>query len=283
LERAQTRVEERNYEIRKHLLEYDDVLNEQRKFIYDQRDDILRDNNLSARVLNAASDIVNNIVAEFDGSRGEGEPGLTSLREELIDNFFYELPVPDDDLISMPAAELQQKIKEDLENELTTKQDMVGHDTFNRFIRFEYLRYIDNRWQDHLENLESLREAVYLRAYGQKNPLLEYKLEGFDIFDQLIQDIRTAIARKVLKVRIQNYDDTTRQRGKAQPAQATHRNMGQFGGPVPAAAAAAQPKQTQNRQAAPEKVTVKRAAPKVGRNDPCPCGSGKKYKYCCGR
>jgi len=284
LERAQTRVEERNYEIRKHLLEYDDVLNEQRKFIYDQRDDILRDKNLTTRVLDAASDILDNIVTEFENSRGEAEPGLTTLREELIDNFFYELPIPDDDLLSIPITELRTTLMEDIERELKTKQETVGHDTFNRFIRFEYLRYIDNRWQDHLENLESLREAVYLRAYGQKNPLLEYKLEGFDIFDRLIQDIRTAIARKVIKVRIQRYDERNLQKGKPQPAEATHRNMGQFAGPAPApASGAAQPMQTQNRQAAPEKVTVKRAAPKVGRNDPCPCGSGKKFKYCCGK
>jgi preprotein translocase subunit SecA len=145
-------------------------------------------------------------------------------------------------------------------------------------IRYEYLRNIDSRWQDHLENLEALREAVYLRAYGQKNPLLEYKLEGFQIFDQLLYDIRSAIAKKIFLVKAEGYRERERARSRAQVSQATatHREMRVFagaGGKAPSPQTQAQPTQQQ----------IKKTVPKVGRNEPCPCGSGKKYKYCHGR
>ena len=156
---------------------------------------------------------------------------------------------------------------------LEEKSESLGHDQLNAFIRYEYLQNIDSRWQDHLENLEALREAVYLRAYGQKNPLLEYKLEGFDIFDKLIEDIRFSIARKIIKVKIQKYDESRVTENRSITAQESHIALGQF--------AASQ--RTQTQQASPEKVQIKRTQPKVGRNEPCPCGSGKKYKYCCGK
>ena len=292
IERAQTRVEERNYEIRKHLLEYDDVLNEQRKYIYDQRDTILQDNKLKERILDTAEEIVDGIVTRFEQSRGEASPNLIGLREELIDNFYYELDVPDDDLVSYTPEQLKEYLMNALRRDLNEKIEQVGEETFNTFIRYEYLYSIDSRWQDHLENLESLREAVYLRSYGQKNPLLEYKLEGFDIFDRLIEDIRTAIAKKILKVRIRTDSPRTRQTsGAVQGTTASHTNMGQFSGAAagPAAAAAGPGSPAgagtgnRGRGGAPEKAQVKRTIPKVGRNDPCPCGSGKKYKYCCGK
>jgi preprotein translocase subunit SecA len=141
-----------------------------------------------------------------------------------------------------------------------------------------------------LENLEALREAVYLRAYSQKNPLLEYKLEGFQIFDELIHDIRTSIASKIVKVKIQERQAPAALRRQPQNlGEARHRQLGQF------AAGASQPQGSGAQSSAgaavatappksqPEGAQVKRNYPKVGRNDPCPCGSGKKYKYCHGR
>ncbi len=285
IERAQTRVEERNYEIRKHLLEYDDVLNEQRKYIYDQRDTILQDTNLKERIIDTAEEILGGIVERFETSRGEGSPNLIGLREELIDNFYYEFSIPDDDLLSYSQADLLQFLYNELQNDIEQKSQQVGPEAFNTFIRYEYLYSIDSRWQDHLENLESLREAVYLRSYGQKNPLLEYKLEGFDIFDRLIDDIRTSIARKICKVRIRTDSPSPRRTGApVHGTTASHNNMGQFSGAgaAPKAAAAA-PSQQPRGGGAPAKVQVQRTTPKVGRNDPCPCGSGKKYKYCCGK
>ncbi|HUV06479.1 MAG TPA: SEC-C metal-binding domain-containing protein, partial [Spirochaetia bacterium] len=140
-------------------------------------------------------------------------------------------------------------------------------------IRFEYLRNIDSRWQDHLENLEALREAVYLRAYAQKNPLLEYKLEGFQIFDQMLMDIRTAVARKILKVKIHSFEGSTLLLERESVGNARHRVLGQF----------SLPSQGEREEARPQNVQKIRSVPKVGRNDPCPCGSGKKYKHCHGQ
>ena len=179
------------------------------------------------------------------------------------------------------------------------KEKAIGPANLNSFLRYEYLKAIDSRWQDHLENMEALREAVYLRAYGQKNPLLEYKLEGFKIFDQLIYDIRSSIARKVIKVKIQRPEVRVPVRSST-AGQASHVQLGQFamsnaaparsgdGASVSAQrrAPGSQQGATAARQGAaagPQSQTVRRSYPKVGRNDPCPCGSGKKYKFCHGR
>jgi preprotein translocase subunit SecA len=279
IERAQTRVEERNFEIRKHLLEYDDVLNEQRNFIYRQRDDILQDDSLKDRVLKAAMEIVQETMDTFAAENGRDlQAAYLACAETLKNSFFYTLPWSPEELQKIPAAEAVKRIGEDFAAELRSKEDQIGKDRFNLFIRFEYLRQIDSKWLDHLESLEALREAVYLRAYGQKNPLLEYKLEGFQIFDNLIYDIKNAIAMKIMKIRIENAGE---KRPSARPAsmEASHSDYGQFRDSSAGGARGSGPQAA----SAPERAQVKRAYPKVGRNDPCPCGSGKKYKYCHGR
>ena len=169
---------------------------------------------------------------------------------------------------------------------LKDKEAKVGADNLNNYIRYEYLRAIDTRWQEHLENLEALREAVYLRAYSQKNPLLEYKLEGFAIFDKLIIDIKTSVAQKIVKVQIQESPRGPRDRQAEALGQASHMELGQFagnagGGARPSGQGSATA--TAPRQSAPQAAQVQRSYPKVGRNDPCPCGSGKKYKFCHGQ
>ena len=273
IERAQTKVEERNFEIRKHLLEYDDVLNEQRNFIYRQRDEILKEGNLTSRVLQTAGELVRAIVEEYHSSlREDPKAAYAQAEEKLKEYFFHKLTIPQEKMSVYSSEETVSLIQKDLEEDLLDKERQIGKERFNLFIRFEYLKQIDVKWLDHLENLEALREAVYLRAYGQKNPLLEYKLEGFQIFDTLIYDIRTNIAMKIMKIRIEAPERTT-QAGRRVSIEASHRAMGQFSDSGSRQEMAA---------ASPEKVQVKRNYPKVGRNDPCPCGSGKKYKYCHG-
>ena len=271
IERAQTRVEDRNFEIRKHLLEYDDVLNEQRTFIYNQRDEILKDDSLYKRILGAAEEIIDDLLANYASDRSE--TGITELLEGLQERFFYSPDLERDRLLEMPVQDLREFFLSSFEADIREKEDKVGKVNFNSFIRFEYLRLIDSKWQDHLENLESLREAVYLRAYGQKNPLLEYKLEGFQIFDTLIQEIREGLAKKVISVRIERAD-SPRRVPSASAVTESHRQLGQFA----AGSRPAQPKGDMGTGT----VTVERSVPKVGRNDPCPCGSGKKYKHCHG-
>ena len=180
-------------------------------------------------------------------------------------------------------------IRGELRDSINQKAADIGEEVLNRYIQFEYLRNIDSRWQDHLENLESLREAVYLRAYSQKNPLLEYKLEGFQIFDDMLYEIKTNIARKIFKVRIQNAPEKAPSPPRPAAAlQASHSAVGQFaagGSGTTAVSAKGSPLTVGGNGGAsqPDMAQVKRTVPKVGRNDPCPCGSGKKYKYCHGQ
>ncbi|MBN2509597.1 MAG: preprotein translocase subunit SecA [Spirochaetales bacterium] len=257
IERAQTKVEDRNFEIRKHLLDYDDVLNEQRTFIYQQRDAILDDTNLSDRVLVTLKDLLEDIFTKY-----EGQELIDVLKEE----FLYTLDIEPEKVVSSGKDELLNRIYGDFEADITNKEQTISKEQLNGFIRFEYLRQIDNSWQDHLENLEALREAVYLRSYGQKNPLLEYKLEGFEIFDTLIYHIRSSIAKKIIKIRIERADNrNTAKTVRPVQIEESHRTMGQFG-----------------HSGAPQKAQIQRVVPKVGRNDLCPCGSGKKYKHCHG-
>ncbi len=273
IERAQTRVEDRNFEIRKHLLEYDDVLNEQRTFIYNQRNEILKDTELHKRVLSTLNEMIDDILDDYKDEHTDSS--LTELLEKLTAAFFYTPAASREELAAMENTALMEYIQDDFRRDIEEKQEKIGSGNLNNIIRWEYLRLIDSKWQDHLENLESLREAVYLRAYGQKNPLLEYKLEGFRIFDTLIVDIREGIARKIISVRIEKAEGPRRPQ-TASVTNESHRQLGQFaGGGAPAA--------PQPRGSSPTgTVTVERSLPKVGRNDPCPCGSGKKYKHCHG-
>ncbi len=270
IERAQTKVEERNFEIRKHLLEYDDVLNEQRKFIYEQRDKILTDQELCHRILSTAEELVDEILEPYRRVGG-GDPTLIpDILKSLKVTFLYAPGLPPEKLNEMSPGDLKTLIMDDLNRDLERKAAILGKDYLNMIIRMEYLRAVDMKWQDHLENLEALREAVYLRSYGQKNPLLEYKLEGFQIFDQLLYDIRTTIAKKLIMIRVEGPKTQGPQPMMRVPAgTASHNQMAAFGGG--------------GDQGQPDKVQIHRSVPKVGRNDPCPCGSGKKYKYCHGK
>jgi preprotein translocase subunit SecA len=201
---------------------------------------------------------------------------LNEALEGLKDAFFFD---PGEsgtqELAGTSPAMMQKKVYAYLEKDLLTKEEQVGHDPLNFFIRAEYLRKIDSLWQEHLESMEELRDAVYLRTYAQKNPLLEYKVEGFEMFDRLIGEIKTSIAKKLFKIRIQQAPEApvTRDRVPAQ-IKTTHESVSSYG---------ALTRQGERKEAQGEKVSIQRTQPKVGRNDPCPCGSGKKYKVCHGK
>ena len=274
IERAQNRVEERNYEIRKHLLEYDDVLNEQRSFIYDQRNNILSDNELFQRITTTNLELVQEIVSANYVNNDNSSITASALNSDLRESFLYSEEFTQTHLKEFGKEKLITHVCETMEFELKEKIKRVGEKQFNDFIKYQYLKNIDSRWQDHLESLEELREAVYLRTYAQKNPLLEYKLEGFDIFDKLLYEIKTNIAKTISKVQISEAPAEKYRASGINRATETHSGLSQFGSGQ---------KSTGNTASAPEKTQVKRTTPKVGRNDPCPCGSGKKYKHCHGR
>jgi preprotein translocase subunit SecA len=271
---AQKKVEDRNFEIRKHLLEYDDVLNEQRKFIYDQRETILSDEHLKTRVLDSAIEMAEDRIELYrEGHRSDAMLAMASLQTWLKETFNQQLP-EDEDPESMRPDAVLEKVKKLLETDIQNKIDYAGEPNLNYFIRAQYLQGIDQKWLDHLENLEALREAVYLRNYAQKNPLLEYKLEGFEIFDKLISDIRSSIATRVFLVRIKKSEERVAPERNVPQVSASHQEMSQFAGTRTSSG--------QMNAAKPERAQVTRVYPKVGRNDPCPCGSGKKYKFCHG-
>ena len=225
IEKAQERVEARNFEIRKHLLDYDDVLNEQRNYIYSERDKILQDENLSDRILNNVRNVIDYYVEE---NKKDSEKALSEIKD-----FFH---ITDDSFTLENAYPL-------IEKNIRDKEAKVTKPEFNRFIRFVYLRNIDKRWIDHLDALEELKDSARLMSYAQKNPLVEYKNTASDAFDDMISDISDQVVKTVVSVRVL----TERERKERVLKQ------------------------------------IRRTSPKIGRNDPCPCGSGKKYKNCCGR
>ena len=272
IERAQNKVEDRNYEIRKHLLEYDDVLNEQRKVIYGQRDEILTDENLSARIIASARELVEECAAEMSASTDTKAASFARFCNDMTTRFHLDVESRNLDYGKMKEAQIVAAVMEMIEEDIRGKEALVGKASLNSFIRAVYLSKIDQAWQNHLEELEALRDAVNLRAYAQKNPLLEYKLEGFDIFDKLIFRIKDDMAQSIVKIRISTENAQTSAKKPISDFRASHSDLSQFGGRQPVSSA-----QPGNRS-----VTVVRSGAKVGRNDPCPCGSGKKYKNCCG-
>lgn len=283
--KAQQKVEDRNFEIRKHLLDYDDVLNEQRNVIYEQRDSILADKDLAQRVLNNADAMVENLFYNYEHAHGKKD----EVRKQLVDdvsNYFG---------ISLGEKISQEAVIAALQNDITEKETLVGKENLNMFIRFQYVQIIDKKWLDQLEALEALREAVGLRSYGSKNPLTEYKLDGFNMFDEMLDSIRNLVMSRVFKVRIQLSPEALEARRRA--AMQAQRNMNAQHSEAENITQQARLVSSMNgalarRQAGSsitaqhtqgQSVTVRRTSPKIGRNDPCPCGSGKKYKNCCGR
>ncbi|SEQ72974.1 protein translocase subunit secA [Treponema bryantii] len=296
IEKAQQKVEDRNFEIRKHLLDYDDVLNEQRTVIYNQRDTILGDDKLSERVMNNAKEEVENLFENYEyeakHNKNSNAP-LLELQEKIRNTFAIQLPSDGYTKEAVIAA---------LQNDITEKETLAGRENFNMFIRYQYIQMIDKKWLDQLETLEGLREAVALRSYGSKNPLTEYKIDGFNIFDEMLDTIRNSVMSRVFRVRVQLSPEAAEQRRRMLEAQqqgmnAQHNEAGNtaaqmaqntaersahsnFNGDQARRQAV---NSAMNQRSQGDNVTVRRTMPKVGRNDPCPCGSGKKYKQCCGR
>ncbi len=258
IENAQKKVEERNFAIRKRLLEYDNVLNEQRNYIYSQRDEILVSKDLFNRVVDNTMDLIDEI---YDESKGE-ENKTNELLQRLYSVSFNPEDIAD-------KESFKNKIKLDLEN----KKNFIGEENFNEYLRYVYLRNIDKRWIDHLDALDELRDASSLMSYAQKNPLVEYKNTASDAFDEMLNSITEAVVRTALLVRFQKTVPTRNERER----KLTTVHMESPG-------LSMQKRETAvASQAQAANTTIRRDAPKVGRNDPCPCGSGKKYKNCCGR
>jgi preprotein translocase subunit SecA len=284
IESAQRKVEARNFDIRKQLLEYDDVSNDQRKVIYQQRNEILEAANLDDQIGNLRRSSMAAVVRTFvaPGSLEE-QWDLDSLERVLRDEWQVEVAlkaeveksdsINDQDILDRVVAAADALFK--------AKVDYVGGDQFTPFMRMVLLQSIDSHWREHLAALDYLRQGIHLRGYAQKNPKQEYKREAFELFEQLLDVVKMDVTRLLMTVRIQTRDEAAEaalalEQQAAQLANVTYTHPNEDGSvsqeadPETAAAPAAP-------RAAPATV------PKVGRNEPCPCGSGRKYKNCHGK
>ncbi|AFI30935.1 preprotein translocase subunit SecA [Borrelia crocidurae] len=258
---AQRRVEDRNFEIRKHLLEYDDVITKHREFIYSQRNLILADNNIKERILLSLREYL-----DFLFDQVKGDVVTSSVLNEINSVFAYMMESVGS-VEKMSIADLKDKLMEVARSNLDIKEELIGSELLNEFLKYEYLKNIDSKFQEHLANLDSLRESVYLRSYANKNPITEYKEEGFAIFSELIKDIKIETLRRTLQVKI-DVDSSNYKNKKPKDVHATHK---EFSGIV-----------SRERDDSVG-VQIVRNTPKIGRNEPCYCGSKKKYKNCHGK
>jgi preprotein translocase subunit SecA len=280
IERAQKRVEERNYEIRKHLLEYDDVLNKQRHYFYEVRDSIMQESDMAGRVINTGTGLAQEIFDAYEQDQkhmSQRHEADATLLQRLQEQLAFA-PAERASFLALRADAMLVEVKTYMDSNLQEKAEIMTAEQLNQFLRYEYINLLDDQWQEHLEQMEALRDAVGLRHYAQKNPLVEYKLEGFKIFDRMIDAIPVTLVKKIMHIRI-----ALAQPNKAIPHApakivAQHQSLSDTMSGVDKKGT-----QTRAKVAQADHVQVRRTEPKLGRNEPCPCGSGKKYKHCHGK
>jgi preprotein translocase subunit SecA len=275
IEGAQRKVEARNFDVRKQLLEYDDVSNDQRKVIYQQRSEILEAASLDEQITNLRRSAMTDVVRTFVPAESlEEQWDLDGLEKVLKDEWQLEVDlkgmvaasdsVTDDDIVAKVVAVADEVFAQKLQT--------VGAEQFLPFMRMVLLQSIDSHWREHLAALDYLRQGIHLRGYAQKNPKQEYKREAFELFEKLLDVVKLEVTRVLLTVRIQTQEQV------AQAAQAIEASASQLSNVT-----YTHPNEDGSVSQVADAATVAKPVPKVGRNDPCPCGSGKKYKQCHGR
>jgi preprotein translocase subunit SecA len=267
IERAQKQVEGRNFDARKHLLEYDDVMNKQRASIYTLRHSILEGREGKEYILNAADEIVEFLVDTHYPEGDRERPDEAELNAELFDYFGVDLHSAGVDLATMNRDEVKHRIVEVVNKRYEEKEALIGAQNMRLNEKYLLLQVIDQQWKDHLLNIDHLKEGIGLRGYGQRDPLIEYKKESFELFQEMMERIQDRVVKVLWKIELMGRDEEAAESARVQ------RSLP----PQP-------PKQQLTFSGAPKEAPtpVKRTAAKVGRNDPCPCGSGKKYKKCHG-
>ncbi len=284
IEKAQVRVEAQNYEIRKRLLEYDDVVNKQREVIYGLRRRALTDESLSEQFDDFMADAVESMVAQ---TCKEGDApdfwNMDELALQYQSTFLAPLPLQGDDHLGIGFNTLEDTLLEHARERYKAKRARLGDQLTDQLEKLVLLQILDDQWRDHLNELILLRSGIGLRSYGQRDPLLEYKREAFQLFEALME----AVSRKGLNLFFRA--EIAPVERPAAPAmdkmQTQHQEVSAYQAPGPAVAgekAAVQPPGP-TEAGMPMSAPVTREEPKVGRNDPCPCGSGQKYKKCCGQ
>ena len=292
IENAQRKVEGRNFDMRKQLLEYDNVANDQRKVIYEQRDELMAAEDISETINNIRRDVVANVINLYIPPNSlEEQWDLKGLEDALEVEFSQRMPLRKwlEDDHSLHEETLRAKILDELVEAFKQKEVLAGKSTMRNFEKAVTLQVVDSLWKDHLAQMDYLRQGIGLRGYAQKDPKQEFKREAFELFSNMLDRIKRDVIQVVSRVQVRAEEDVQaveeqrRQRTKMQYQHAEASAMAGGGEPAPAAAApgrAAQaPQAAQQAHAEP----FVRDGRKVGRNEPCPCGSGKKYKQCHGK
>ncbi|MDW8272087.1 MAG: preprotein translocase subunit SecA [Bacteroidota bacterium] len=296
VERAQKKVEENNFAIRKRLLEYDNVMNQQREVIYDRRRHALRGERMRSEIFAALEELAGFWYDETHGDSEETD-NLEALKNHVRTTLLCELPITAEEFRSMSRQECIRRIVEVASEFYRRKEEMLGADFMAQLERYAVLTAIDEKWREHLRIMDEVKEGIYLRAYGQKDPLLEYKREAFVLFQQLLieiakQTVETAFkffpAPQPVEMQTAVLPRRGRRSRSASLLQPTSVATEVLQYSHPDANAAVQPvyagSRGEEQAERPTPVqTIHRTTPRIGRNDPCPCGSGKKYKHCCGR
>lgn len=254
IENAQKRVEARNFDIRKHVLQYDNVMNKQREVIYAQRRQVLMGEDIKDSTMDMLEEVISDAVTAYTvGSQYPEEWDIAGLLEYLQSIFLPKRTMRKEEIEGMDREELKEVLMEKALKLYEAKEEEIGSDNMREMERVILLRVVDSKWMDHLDAMDQLRDGISLRAYGQQDPVQAYQVEGFDMFQELIKSIRQDTIKYIFNVRVNR---------------------------IPQREQVAEPITT-NEDGGGRKPIVKEE--KVGRNDPCPCGSGKKYKKCCGK
>ena len=269
--RAQKKVEENNFSIRKRLLEYDDTMNQQREVIYTRRNRALKGDRLKGEILDLLDEFVTGIVDKYFD-----DVLVDNIREEILHNLLVEVKLQPEDFEKLGKDGIKEKIMNVAKEFYAKKEQMLGSELMARLERFAVLSVIDQKWKDHLREMDDLKQGIGLRAYAQKDPLVEYKGEAFTLFVSLLDQVRDDVVSFTFKFFPHAPEEIQQRRrqavGRAMESKQSTTNIGLIPGARP--------------QTAPYsagKVQPVKVDEKVGRNDPCPCGSGKKYKQCHGR
>jgi preprotein translocase subunit SecA len=280
IEKAQRKVEGRNFDIRKSLLEYDDVANDQRTVIYEQRNEIMATDDISETIDAVREEVVANKFSEFVPPQSlEEQWDIAGLERSLEADFSVKLPVQEwlDQDDSLHEETLYQKVQDEILAVYKQKEQQVGESTMRNFEKQVMLQVLDTLWKEHLQTMDHLRQGIHLRGYAQKNPKQEYKRESFHLFQELLDNIKRDVIRIICHVQVQQPEEIEameqlrREQAESQQMDFTHDQSSAMSDDSDAEAVDEQGE------------TFVREGRKVGRNEPCPCGSGKKYKQCHGK
>ncbi|XOQ25892.1 MAG: preprotein translocase subunit SecA [Mitsuokella multacida] len=298
IEHAQKKVEARNFDIRKHVLEYDDVMNQQREVMYGERRKILFGENLRENIMGMVKHIIRAEMDQYaNADLYPEEWQLDGLIEDAEKIYAPQGRLKKEELAAMSRDELQETLENLAEEGYHSRELLFGEENMRELEKVVMLRVVDNKWMEHLDHMDMLRDGINLRAYGQRNPLVEYKIEALDMFEEMEAAIQDQIASLMYHVSIITPEQQAAQQAAAaqaassQPAEASAQDKAKMEEIIKSQKSQLQD-HLQNAQAShgddvsaaeAKKKPVTKDGKKVGRNDPCPCGSGKKYKNCCGR